>query len=505
MTHVDPPSHNLLPTLPGIETDANRRPLRVAIVSGYRAVVPHFETELDIAQQHLDLGDEVTFIHCDGKLANCEFNPIKDQAICKNCCGRRQMGFEMLSKPVDQILFHNDELLPEGLSTKFDSLASLIEYRWDGFDIGYAVLSSLVSFCRDPDPDLEKHADLIRNLMTTAWQTYQQSLSLFAKQTFDRVYVYNGRFAGMRSTLRACQKLNVDCYLHERGCDGQHFELLKNHLPHDLEAIEAIILAGWAAADETVREQVGESWFLERYQRVEKVWHSFTKQQEHDRLPSDWDPARKNVAIFCSSDDEFVAIGDAWRNELYPNQVDGIEQIVIDMLAREPATQIYLRMHPNLTGVDNQRCRRMKSLDYDNLTVIEPDAEIDTYRLVRDSDLVVTFGSSVGAEAVYWGTPSVLLGPCFYQNLGGVYRAATHEQTLDLLTQQLEPTDKTGVLKYGYWFQTRGYPHRYFVASGLFDGQFKSQTIYARPTAKPRGLRRVVGKLLQWVGQSPKS
>lgn len=486
--------------LPDIDPARSRKPLNVAIVSSYRAVVPHYETELDIAQQHLDLGDKVTFLQCEGGLRNCEFNIDRDPAICENCRGRRAMGVSLLTSAVKQSVWSDEVDGLNGLKTKFDSLEELTAYRVDEFDLGYAALSSLVSFCRDPEPDLDQHADRLRDFVISAWQTYQQSLKFLVEGKFDRVYVYNGRFASMRSTLRACQKLNIDCFLHERGCDGEHFELLKNHLPHDLEKIELAIESGWdRASDNPDRQEIAESWFLERLNRVEKVWHSFTKGQEVDRLPPGWDAKVKNVSIFCSSDDEFVAIGDAWKNEIYPNQVDAIEKLVQDLLRIEPTTKVCLRMHPNLIGLSNDRCQRMKSMDYPNLTVVEPEGKVDTYRLVRDSDVVVSFGSSVGAEAVYWGTPSVLLGPCFYQNLGGVYRATSHEEAIELLTSELEPGDKTGVLKYGFWFQTRGFPHQYFRATSLFEGTFKGQTIYARPPAKPSRWKRFsakVGKLL---------
>ena len=484
-------------SLPGIQKHSP--PIKVAIFSSYRAVVPHFETELDIAQQHLDRGDSVTFVSCLGGLANCEFNIEKDGGICENCRGRRKMGLELLSQPVRQIEFSQIDDLPEDLQLEFESVEELIKYQWNEFDIGYAALSSLVSFCRDPDPDLNEYRDHLRMFLISSWQSFQQSKSILSQNSFDRVYVYNGRFAGMRSTLRACQQLNLDCYLHERGCDGQHFELLKNHLPHDLEKIELAIRDAWSQADPVERQVIGKSWFDERIERVEKVWHSFTKRQQRERLPDNWDPSRKNVSIFCSSDDEFVAIGDAWKNDLYPNQVDAIESIVRDMGVRQPETRFYLRMHPNLTNVDNSRCRKMKSMDFENLTVIHPESEIDTYQLIRKSDIVVSFGSSVGAEAVYWGTPSVLLGPCFYQNLGGVYRSHSHAQTLDWLADELEPKDNQGMLMYGHWFQTRGYPHRYFESTGLFNGHFKGQTVYAKPVTKPKGLKRLVHFLKRFV------
>ena len=70
--------------------------MNIAIISPYASVVPHFETELDIAQQHLDQGDSIHFINCLGGLANCDFNSERDQTRCDDCVGRRNMGLELL-------------------------------------------------------------------------------------------------------------------------------------------------------------------------------------------------------------------------------------------------------------------------------------------------------------------------------------------------------------------------------------------------------------------------
>ena len=149
----------------------------------------------------------------------------------------------------------------------------------------------------------------------------------------DRVYVFNGRFAAMRAVLRACQRMNVDCYIHERGCDGDHYDLFKNHLMHEVDAIEIAINELWErATSDPNRESIASSWFHDRVDRVEKIWHSFVKNQETGRLPPAWDPNRKNIAIFCSSDDEFVAIGESWQNDIYLNQATGISRIADDLL-----------------------------------------------------------------------------------------------------------------------------------------------------------------------------
>lgn len=480
-------------------------PLRVAIASPYATVIPHFETELDIAQQHLDAGDKVDFLYCAGGLSNCDFNPERNQDRCVDCLRRRQMGLELLNptpRPRQQMEFvpledQRSRNARPALRLGFETVESLIQYEIDGFDIGYAVLSSVVSLCRDPEPDLVAQQPLVDRFLKSANAAYWQTIDFLKREPIDRVYVFNGRFAAMRAILRACQKMKVDCLLHERGCDIKHYELFKNHLPHDLDAIEQAIVQRWHEhADDSKREQIAKSWFTERVDRVERGWHSFTKSQQPGRLPEQWSPEPKNISIFCSSDDEFVAIGKEWQNELYPNQVDAISRLATDMLVAQPQTKLYLRVHPNLINVENQRKRQMLALDFPNLTVIPPDDEIDSYALLKASDIVVSFGSSVGCEAIFWGRPSVLLGPCFYQNLGGVYRAKTHEHAIELLTSQLAPQPIEGALQYGFWLQTRGHAHKHYLANDFFTGHFQGESLYARPPKTKFGLKKL-GKRLK--------
>ncbi|MEM7785581.1 MAG: hypothetical protein AAF623_19695, partial [Planctomycetota bacterium] len=341
--------------------------MKVAIFSPYATVVPHFETELDIAQQHLDLGDEVVFLNCTGSLSNCDFNPSGDRERCAQCTGRRSMGLALLqpSATVEKLESVDGPNLP-----RFQTIEELTQFCVEDFDIGWAILSSLVSICRDPEPDLDQNWPLLNRFYQSALSTYRHTIRFLKSNPIDRVYVFNGRFASMRAVLRACQKQKTDCWIHERGCDGEHFELMKNHLPHDLIKIEKAICGQWESARSSrIRETVARQWFHDRVNRVEKVWHSFVKDQESGRLPQGFDPSEKNVSIFCSSDDEFVAIGDSWTNKLYQNQVEAISQIAQSMLTRQPNTRIYLRVHPNLRNTENRRKQRMLGLDFANLSI----------------------------------------------------------------------------------------------------------------------------------------
>ena len=142
----------------------------------------------------------------------------------------------------------------------------------------------------------------------------------------------------------------------------------------------------------------------------------------------------------------------------------------------------YVRMHPNLANAENKTKQQMLELDSPNLTIIAPTDPCDTYQLMRAADVVVTFGSSVGIEAVFWNKPSVLLGPCMYQHLPGTIQPKNHEEAVEQIgCRYLKPQDRIGALKYGHWFQTHGIEFNYFEPETLFHGRFKGQVVYAKP------------------------
>ncbi len=473
--------------------------MKIVIISPLATVAPHFETELEIAQRHIDEGDQVEMLACEGGLACCDFNASRAANRCDSCIGRRQAGRKLLDHRVALISLGGPIQRNEIPAAIFASIEALKSYRVEQFDIGFAVLSSLVSICRDPQPDLSVHRDLIERLVRAALATYRRVIEYCRRQQPDRVYVFNGRFAATRAVLRACEALGIDCWIHERGCDVNHFQVFKNRLPHDIDYMQQRMQDAWQNAEsDPQRETTAATWFTDRVNRVERNWHSFVKNQTRGRLPKDWNTAARNVAIFTSSEDEFVSIGQSWQNPLYADQVDAMRRIIAELDSLDNRIHLYVRVHPNLRKVKNEYLRGMLALSGPRVTVIPPGDPIDSYALLHKSEKVVTFGSSIGIEAVYWDRPSILLGPCFYRGFPGVYSSASHAEAMQLIGAEIPPAaDKTGALIYGYWFQTHGEPFKYFKASGLFEGRFRGHVVYGQ--RRKAALARLAAKVKRWM------
>jgi hypothetical protein len=456
--------------------------MKVAVFTTHIHWPSHYETELEIIQKHLNEGDEVVQLVCNADLPTCDINITHDLENCMYCIGKRKFGVSLLSKKIKERSFlkltSKDKHELTTIKTNFSSIQELQTYKIDNFDIGYAVASSVISLLRNANPDLQANSILIYDYIVSALTVYR-SIQNFLKQTaIHRLYVFNGRLAHVKAALRACQSLQVECFIHERGHNMYHYELFQNTLPHDIKYTQDKMLKAWhKQKDIEKRNKLAEDFYLNRVKGVDQGWFSFITTQKEGLMPQEWDVTKKNLVIFNSSEDEYLSIGEEWKYTIYQNQLEGIRQIVASMQLYAEQYHIYVRVHPNLKNVNNTE---LYSIQASNLTIIPADSPVSTYSLLRYADKVISFGSTVGIEANYWDKPSILLGNSFYMNLGGTYNPDSHQEVIKLLLMNLAPKSKEASLIYGYYLNTYGIAFTYYQPETLGKGKFKSE--YIRPT-----------------------
>jgi outer membrane murein-binding lipoprotein Lpp len=236
---------------------------------------------------------------------------------------------------------------------------------------------------------------------------------------------------------------------------------------------------------------------------MDQGWFSFTSDQK-DILPPGFDPNKKNVVIFNSSEWELLGLLDDYKLDLYASQSDALLQIAQDMQACQDV-DVYLRVHPHLRGKLNPQTQFIAELltgRFRNFHVISAESEISTYLLLAKSDVVITFGSTVGIEAAYHRKPSLLLGSSRYEDLQACYRPASHQEVLDYvlndkfrLSQEELEKRRRRALKFAFMYQAGGIPYESFVQTGVYDIKFKAKdgTLVELTDHEPtfdRGIRR---------------
>ncbi len=445
----------------------------------------HFATDLELIQHHLDKGDNVTILVCNADLLACDTNLEHDPFRCQLCIQTRNVGLSLLSGTWSEYPFakflspQNRQELAQ-TQPVFQTMQEVLDYQIENFDIGTAVMSSIIGQFLIATIDPIKNADNIRRFTLSALGVYRSVQNYLRKHNTDKVYIFNGRMSSVRAVLRACEQQNIPFTIHESGHSESTYSLFDNNMPHSIKFITECLEKSWGATHDIAEcRSIGESWFQRRAGGAMVNGYSFVQGQVQGALPTQWDEHKRNIVIFTSSDYEFIAVGQEWDHPIYLHQLDGLQRIIGALEHLRETVHITIRIHPNHTGLPEE-LEALESLRSGFVTVISPKEKVSSYTLMQKAEKVITFGSTAGIEAAFWGTPSILGGKALYQNLGAVYTPQTHEELISLiLNKQLPALPNEGTLKYAYFFSTFGQPFKYYQAQTFFGGIFKGGVPFA--------------------------
>lgn len=447
-------------------------PKKVAFFHSHLFWIPHFETELELINKFQKSGSEVISYVCNAGLKKCDSNVNGSLKTCFQCILKRKNGFNLLDKEVREvpiILKYNKLKLQIP-----NSITDLKQLYYLNYDVGYAILSSIITIFRNPHLKISEHKKYFDDFLHLSISLYDFFLESLKKEKPDLVVIFNGRFVYTRALVRVCEYLNIEYVTHERGSNFDKYMLFNNSLPHDLKYLNSLIDKYWqesGASEDKVL--IAESFYKARLNASNKDWIPFIKNQNFEELPIDFNFNKINISVFLSSDDEFMAISDSWERPLFESQMEGIN-FLLDFLGNNPKYQIYFRMHPNSIK-DKILLNNLYSLNFDNIMVIEPKSTISSYKLLRNSNINIVFGSTIGVESCFWGIPCINLDNAMYYNLDVTYNPNNKTEIISLLNENnLVPKPILGALKYGYFFNTFGAKFDFFMPSDYVSGTIKN-------------------------------
>jgi hypothetical protein len=433
---------------------------------------PILETDFELIRKHDKAGHNIKILQCTGNLPNCHWNLKHDDSTCSICTSKFKNGWDVLkpSKNVELIKFNVSDGVVVNLPSAFKSIDEVKAYKFDNENIGYGVASTLVSIFRDHRFNTNRYYPEIIRTLTSAIELYKTLKIQFKQFKPDRVYVFNGRTATQLPAILLCKKLGVEYLTYEVASKENSYRLVKNSTTHEAIAIEEVNLLrfNWNADSAKLAD------LFYRKKRDGANFENlikFTNSQEKGTLPKAFDFNKKNIAIFNSTIDEYAAI-EGWNCMYSPDETAGIGKILESFISDDYI--FYLRVHPHMKEVASSTSQlldiRELTYKFKNLHVIWPDSIVDTYALIDACEKVITFGSTVGAEATYWGKPSICAGHAPYKNFNCVYEPHSHEELIQLLRSDLKPIKVEGALQYAFWEINNGIKFQYFKQKGFRNG-----------------------------------
>lgn len=451
------------------------------------ALWPMIEYELDIAQRELDEGNRVIFLYCSGDQVACDANnPQVDQkiskALCKECVSRRLNSIKWLNGAKGQLVslpyLNLNSMDISNISKVLDAIEvvggdaqeikKIVDSVADGiFD---AACSTLMTSVRESTPNIQKYWEKFKLYLRVGLESHISAINHINHWHPETTYIYNARMNRYRPLMQAIKRLKREYVVFEYPMVGyENYMLFKNMHAHDIRGQSRILYESLnkSCIDEAEILKQGKAWFENRLSRRKMGFEPiFSGGQKRGKLTNDWNDEIFNLSFFITSQDELNLI-EEYSRTLPFGQIDAVKKISHQF----PGIKIYVRVHPNLKKIDESFTAEINSLGLlPNVLIISADSDVDTYELVYKSNLVVSFGSTVGVEAAYMKKPSLVIGTSLYETFSCSANVYSEEGMISCINDAVNgqfnafPDRSTAYLmacKYGWAFFNQGIKPKY--------------------------------------------
>ncbi len=404
---------------------------------------------------------EVYWAYCHCALSTCFMNLDSHHSACQLCHIMYKEYQRVFGIGIHMVPIKNIDIIKQKRNFDFQNAQELGNFSYRHVQVGNSILSLYYTVTRDLDMNcFQQFHDFALPLISELCNLIDHMYKLVEKIQPEEIIIHNGRLYENRFLYDIAKEMNIAYKAVETvGGHGEPYAKMSYYgvLPQNIDNWGRLIMTTWEKSPLSFKEKsyIGAS-FYERRRKGEVVVDvkAYVTNQQKGLLPDGFDPQKRNIAIYTSSQDEIVALGNDWSyNQLFENQSEAIKYIIQHASNN---LHFYIRIHPNLKGINHKDHLALYQYDkYPFVTVIPPESKVSSYDLMAACEKVVTFGSSVGLEAVYWGKPSILIGHSGYENMDICYVVRKLEDVIPTIEGNLKPKDKLGALKYGYFLLDR--------------------------------------------------
>jgi hypothetical protein len=328
-----------------------------------------------------------------------------------------------------------------------------LEERWEVIYPGLVDMTNTVSIKRDD----KNHRRLMKKTLVQDIVFTKLVNKCYAEiGQFDLVLVVNGRFLLNRSAATYFKNQGIPVNFIEFASSRERYQIYEKS-PHSVSNRRDLFNQFMNKTDESPEriECIGKEFFIKRRNFDEQANISWTRKMTSERSPGI--TSQKKICTFYSTTEkEFAGVSDKPQEGSFINQFEAFSSLV-DCLGDD--WMIYLRRHP--MALDDQKDYEKVLWSgfekYSNVSIIQPDSDVDSYSLGMNSDLVAHFGSMIGPELVYSGHKNVIsLGPTMWEDLDPTCHLHSRLELQNFLARSLGTSSFLDVLSLGYYMANFG-------------------------------------------------
>mgnify|MGYP000683274512 CR=1 FL=1 len=411
---------------------------------------------LELLWQKHEEGETCVLLTCESSLPSCPANARHESRICAECLRRSSRTSQFLLPPDTKVLklglpagpIQRSEVL--GLRTIQD-LAGL---TWGSMPVGELVLNQLSDDISDTTEELRSLNKEARILSNLAINLYERAKQVIVKESISRVYVWNGRRPSDGPLLYAAKDCGLEYFAyHWNAGDALHV----------LPALKVQSISAQNSQLARAKNQFveGDVRLLDGHQFYEHQRFGSPQLRHLPRFGAqnaevfEANSTKPIVAMFVSTPSEYASMADRVHPcKVFNDPFDFIRRINDDEEIQSNK-EFVVRWHPNMrfSGPTTQAKIQETVRATPSIKHILPDSKISSYALLEQAEAILTSGSTIGVEALYWGVPSILAGRAYYEELDSITKPADWVELKELLLKsRYQSASQHDALVYAHHF-----------------------------------------------------
>ncbi len=336
----------------------------------------------------------------------------------------------------------------------FGTLSELRAWTYEGKRFGAVVAAAVSGTLMQRDFDIRTNAKLIQQHVSTSIQVSGIICSVLSELSPDLVGTTNDRILGAGISLLESRLRNVETLIAYWGSDSGRLVTYSKSL-YSSEEWRAFIAKKWESEPPSDDKLIALNAEIDRVGRVgfpaSQIFKPMLVSEHNVSLPS----TLRSVVFFASTPWEYSGLTE-YPEGYFADQVTAVRSL-LTILDPDEWT-VYVRHHPPRRGekaraeVDSWESLR----NFPNLVEIAPDAQVDSYKLMDESDINAVWVSTIGAESIAKRKRTLVMGRPYWLDPAWTCAAPTADALRQFFTELPAPIDPNWLRPYLYYIESNG-------------------------------------------------
>ena len=365
------------------------------------------------------------------------------------------------------------------LKQKFNS-NNIKNIKYKNINIGWGVLSSLISYYKSNDINFKK-SNIVKIILSSAL-IVERSLNVIEKVKPTKIITFNNRFFFSYPIIQISKKLRIPIFRHERGSDYNKYEIYEKDV-HDYRYIRNQINKYWKNSNlsEEIKIKIAKKYFYDRRNKKKigrDIDVSFLSKQKKGAVNiNHLDPKKRKFVYYTSSNYEYTS----FTNDF--GQQKAVKNL-IKIIKRLKNIELIIRVHPSNNNFALKEDKNWLKFKDKNIHVLTSSDKTDSYELMNIADIVITYSSNIILEAAFFGKTSVSMADnMMYSDCKRIITATDRDKLQKILSPGYKHKSKNylSCLPVAFYFSTFGKKFKYYKPLNFFEGKLKGYKLEWKP------------------------